>query len=183
MKEFREAPPRSRLPGKDDLGVAYFDLRSRIDEIVSQAQKQGSLHIALSGSIRSGKPLTACPGSPASTARAPRSMSRCRPMSLSTSERSPSASSKSSTTNRKSRRGSRKPYWRLIMSQLCELAYQIDPALWVGQVLGITPAPWQEQFLRAPHGRWIIALTARQVGKTTTATWAIPRHMPFTPAV
>ena len=37
------------LPGKDDLGVAYFDLRSRIDEIVSQAQEQGSLHIALSG--------------------------------------------------------------------------------------------------------------------------------------
>jgi len=37
------------LPGKDDLGAAYFDLRGRIDEIVSQAQDQGSLQIALSG--------------------------------------------------------------------------------------------------------------------------------------
>jgi hypothetical protein len=37
------------LPGKDDLGVAYFDLRERIDQIVTQAQAQGSLQIALSG--------------------------------------------------------------------------------------------------------------------------------------
>jgi hypothetical protein len=37
------------LPGKDDLGAAYFDLRGRIDQIVTQAQAQGSLQIALSG--------------------------------------------------------------------------------------------------------------------------------------
>ncbi|MEO6784340.1 MAG: hypothetical protein ABI407_22405 [Bradyrhizobium sp.] len=37
------------LPGKDDLGAAYFDLRGRIDQIVDQAQAQGSLQIALSG--------------------------------------------------------------------------------------------------------------------------------------
>jgi Terminase large subunit, T4likevirus-type, N-terminal len=62
-----------------------------------------------------------------------------------------------------------------------DLAYQIDPALWLREVLGITPAPWQEQFLRAPRGASIIALTARQVGKTTTAAWAIAHYMLFTP--
>ena len=67
------------------------------------------------------------------------------------------------------------------MSKLRELAYQIDPALWVRKVLGVEPAPWQEQFLRAPLGASIIALTARQVGKTTTAAWAIAHYMLFTP--
>jgi hypothetical protein len=67
------------------------------------------------------------------------------------------------------------------MSRLRDIAYQIDPALWVRQVLGVEPAPWQEQFLRAPKGASIIALTARQVGKTTTAVWAIAHYMLFTP--
>src|SRR5277367_3970905 len=31
------------LPTKPDLNTAYFDLRSRIDEIVSQARAEGSL--------------------------------------------------------------------------------------------------------------------------------------------
>ena len=67
------------------------------------------------------------------------------------------------------------------MSQLSEIAYRIDPALWVRNVLGVEPAPWQEQFLRAPQGASIIALTARQVGKTTAAAWAVAHHMLFTP--
>ena len=37
------------LPAKEDLGSAYSDLRKRIDQIVSEAQSQGSLTIALSG--------------------------------------------------------------------------------------------------------------------------------------
>lgn len=37
------------LPTKADLNTAYFDLRARIDEIVSQARAEGSLQIALSG--------------------------------------------------------------------------------------------------------------------------------------
>jgi hypothetical protein len=37
------------LPSKDELGTAYFQLRGQIDQIVSQAQAQGSLQIALSG--------------------------------------------------------------------------------------------------------------------------------------
>jgi hypothetical protein len=67
------------------------------------------------------------------------------------------------------------------MNTLRDVAYQIDPALWVRQVLGVEPEPWQEQFLRAPQGASIIALTARQVGKTTTAAWAVAHHMLFTP--
>ena len=67
------------------------------------------------------------------------------------------------------------------MSPLREIAYRIDPALWVREVLGITPTAWQETFLRAPLGASILALTARQVGKTTTAAWAIAHAMLFTP--
>src|SRR5213592_2445958 len=37
------------LPSKDDLNNAYFELRSRIDRIATQAERQGSLAIALSG--------------------------------------------------------------------------------------------------------------------------------------
>jgi hypothetical protein len=57
------------------------------------------------------------------------------------------------------------------------LAYRIDPALWVEQIIGITPADWQSKFLRAPRGASIIVLTARQVGKTTTAGWAVAHFM------
>ena len=42
-----------------------------------------------------------------------------------------------------------------------DLAFQIDPALWVREVLGVEPQPWQEKFLRARRGASIIALTAR----------------------
>jgi hypothetical protein len=69
----------------------------------------------------------------------------------------------------------------MIMNPERELAYRLDPALWVRHELGVEPAAWQEEFLRAPKGASIIALTARQVGKTTTAAWAIAHHMLFTP--
>ena len=45
----------------------------------------------------------------------------------------------------------------------------------------MSPTAWQEQFLRAPRGHRFLALTARQVGKTTTAAWAIAHFMIFTP--
>jgi len=67
------------------------------------------------------------------------------------------------------------------MSKLRDIAYQIDPVLWVRQVLGVEPTAWQMEFLRAPRGASIIALTARQAGKTTTAAWAIAFFMLFTP--
>lgn len=37
------------LPSKEELGGAYFELRARIDQIVNQAEQQGSLQVALSG--------------------------------------------------------------------------------------------------------------------------------------
>ena len=37
------------LPSKEDLNSAYFDLRTRIDQIVAQAQAQGSLAVAIAG--------------------------------------------------------------------------------------------------------------------------------------
>jgi hypothetical protein len=50
MKEVsRGTAAAACLPGKEDLGAAYHDLRARIDQIATQAQEQGSLQIALSG--------------------------------------------------------------------------------------------------------------------------------------
>src|SRR5665213_2329521 len=68
-----------------------------------------------------------------------------------------------------------------MMKNLREIAYRVDPVLWVREVLDMTPTPWQETFLRSPLGASILALTARQVGKTTTAAWAIAHCMLFTP--
>jgi len=67
------------------------------------------------------------------------------------------------------------------MNSLREAAYQLDPVLWVSDLLGVEPTPWQAEYLRAPRGASILALTARQVGKTTTAAWAIAHFMRFTP--
>ena len=67
------------------------------------------------------------------------------------------------------------------MSNVRDAAYQIDPVLWVHEILGVEPTAWQQTFLRAPRGSSILALTARQVGKTTTAAWAIAHTMLFVP--
>jgi hypothetical protein len=37
------------LPSKENLSGAYLDLRNRIDQIVAQAQAEGSLAVAVSG--------------------------------------------------------------------------------------------------------------------------------------
>src|SRR6266567_7813759 len=37
------------LPSKDELNSAYFELRARIDQIVTQAEQQGSLAVAIAG--------------------------------------------------------------------------------------------------------------------------------------
>ena len=67
------------------------------------------------------------------------------------------------------------------MRNLRETAYRLDPALWVREALGIIPTAWQQTFLRSPRGASILALTARQVGKTTTAGWGIAHSMVFIP--
>jgi Terminase large subunit, T4likevirus-type, N-terminal len=63
------------------------------------------------------------------------------------------------------------------MNSLRDVAHKLDPALWVREVLGQEPSKWQEQFLLAPRGASLLALTARQTGKTTAAAWAIAHHM------
>lgn len=67
------------------------------------------------------------------------------------------------------------------MNPVREIAYQIDPVLWVRDVLGVEPASWQEELLRAPRGASILALTARQSGKTTAAAWAMAHAAVFIP--
>jgi hypothetical protein len=67
-----------------------------------------------------------------------------------------------------------------MMNNLREIAYRVDPVLWVREILNMTPTSWQETFLRSPQGASILALTARQVGKTTTAAWGIAHSMLFT---
>jgi Terminase large subunit, T4likevirus-type, N-terminal len=67
------------------------------------------------------------------------------------------------------------------MSTCREIAYRMDPALWMRDVLSMAPRPWQAQFLRAPRGASMLALTARQVGKTTTAAVGIAHSAVFIP--
>ena len=61
-----------------------------------------------------------------------------------------------------------------------EIAYRVDPALWMHEILGITPHDWQRTFLRTPRGA-SIALTARQVGKTTAAAVGMAHSAVFMP--
>ena len=50
MKEVaRGSAAVALLPSKETLSGAYFELRTRIDQIVAQAQEQGSLNVAISG--------------------------------------------------------------------------------------------------------------------------------------
>ncbi len=67
------------------------------------------------------------------------------------------------------------------MNTVREAAYRIDPALWMQEVLGITPHDWQKTFLRAPRGASIAVLTARQVGKTTAAAVGMAHSAVFMP--
>src|SRR6266851_6948870 len=67
------------------------------------------------------------------------------------------------------------------MNTAREIAYRVDPALWMREVLGITPHLWQETFLRTPRGAFILVLTARQVGKTTIAACAMAHTAVFKP--
>ena len=39
------------------------------------------------------------------------------------------------------------------MNNLREVAYLIDPALWVREVLGVEPQPWQEEFFKGAQRR------------------------------
>ena len=62
-----------------------------------------------------------------------------------------------------------------------EVAYRVNPALWMQDVLGIPPHDWQKTFLLAPQGASIAVLTARQVGKTTAAAVGMAHSAVFMP--
>jgi hypothetical protein len=64
-----------------------------------------------------------------------------------------------------------------MMGKSADVAFAVDPALWVKMKIGVEPSDWQAKFLRAPLGASIAVLTARQVGKTTSAAWAIAHYM------
>ena len=67
------------------------------------------------------------------------------------------------------------------MNNLREIAYRIDPVLWMREVLDIVPHRWQEEFLRSPRGASVVVLTARQVGKTTAAAIGMAHSAIFMP--
>ncbi len=58
-------------------------------------------------------------------------------------------------------------------------AYRDHPVLFVREVLGATPLPWQEDFLRAvARGERRISVRAGHgVGKSTVCSWALIWHM------
>jgi Terminase large subunit, T4likevirus-type, N-terminal len=68
-----------------------------------------------------------------------------------------------------------------MVNDLKQCAFRIDPVLWVQMVLSDDPKGWQRQFLRAPRGASILALTARQIGKTTAACWAMAHTAIYRP--
>src|SRR5450759_1283123 len=67
------------------------------------------------------------------------------------------------------------------MNNLREIAYRVDPVLWMREVLDIVPHRWQKEFLRSPRGASVGVLTARQVGKTTAAAVGMAHSAIFMP--
>ena len=178
------AEPRQlpALPSRGDLNGAYFELRSQIDQVVSQARAEGSLQVALSGlnSIRhtldslsrlAGFDRQGTQVNVAVQTNVNVDLAQIAERVIQKFDHEPELKARIAQALMEV----------MMMSKPRELAYRIDPALWVRQVLGVEPMPWQEQFLRAPQGASIIALTARQVGKTTAAAWAIAHYMVFQP--
>src|SRR5664280_1009529 len=68
-----------------------------------------------------------------------------------------------------------------MMNEVREIAYRLNPVLWMREVLSITPHAWQETFLRAERGASIVVLTSRQVGKTTAAACGMAHSALFMP--
>ena len=54
-----------------------------------------------------------------------------------------------------------------------EIAYRVDLALWVQDVLGMSPTHDGRRNFCALRKAHPLALTARQVGKTTAAAWEL----------
>ena len=105
------------MPSKENLSSAYGELRARIDQIVEQAQEQGSLNVAISGlnSIRQTlDSLARLAGhlQPASTQVNVAVQTNVNVGAVQIAERL----IQNSTMNQNSKRVSRKHYWRKIMT-------------------------------------------------------------------
>jgi Terminase large subunit, T4likevirus-type, N-terminal len=62
-----------------------------------------------------------------------------------------------------------------------EALFEVAPDMWVEHIIGIRPDAWQRQLLRSPPGSQLIALTARQSGKTQSACWLASHIATFRP--
>jgi hypothetical protein len=60
-----------------------------------------------------------------------------------------------------------------MMSNLREVAYRIDPALWVHHILGVEPTKWHADCFKGTARRIHSGADRAQCSKTTTAAWAI----------
>ena len=171
------------LPSKENLGGAYADLQRRIDQIVTQAQQQGSLNVAISGlnSIRQTlDSLARLAGhlQPASTQVNVAVQTNVNVGAMQIAERL-------------IQKFDHEPELKARIAQallevdhehsIVKLLIDFNPALWMQKVLGIPPHDWQKTFLLAPRGASIAVLTARQVGKTTAAAVGMAHSAVFMP--
>ena len=69
------------------------------------------------------------------------------------------------------------------MSTYVKLLIGLIPRCGCARSWGSRRPPGRRQFLRAPRGASILTLTARQVGKTTTAAWAMAHTAIFHPGI
>jgi hypothetical protein len=140
------------LPSKEALNNAYFELQERIDQIVTQAEQQGSLAIAISGlnSIRHtldslmrlagyDRPI----GSQVNVAvqtNVNLDLSNLAERLIKKFDHEPEMKGRIAQA-----------LLRSMMNNLREVAYLIDPVLWVREVLVLNPPPWQERLKGAPR--------------------------------
>ena len=66
------------------------------------------------------------------------------------------------------------------MNTLREIAFRIDPVLWVREILGITPTNGRSHFCGRNVVPPLLVLTSRQFGKTTAAAICLA-HSIFEP--
>jgi hypothetical protein len=110
------------LPSRETLSGAYADLRARIDQIVDQAEKQGSLAVAISGLKSVRQTLDSLARLAGHIGGAQVNVAVQTNVSIDVTR-----IAERLTISRRSRRRSLKPCWRSTMSSLREIAYRIDP--------------------------------------------------------
>ncbi len=66
------------------------------------------------------------------------------------------------------------------MSPLDSLRWAGDAALWLTEVQGVSPDPWQSRFMSS-RGRRIALNCCRQAGKSTAVGWRVAHRALFQP--